>query len=291
MENNRGYVIVAMTVEDQNAAALCAYSIKNFNRDASVTLVLPDLSKAVKQFEEPFDYIIELPFTVNRDRRANDWQLWWCSPYDNTIAIDAYSVVGVNHESLWSHVTQNFNVCFSTSRLHFNGQHINLPDESLYAEKEVSWINSSMFYFDKSNESLNYFKLADPVMRDWKTAMQKLTEPKYQSTKYNSDLMHSLLVNVSRTPENLKTADADIFSLYDMGYLNEIFKSQSRIKKSWTEYINVWPMYGSRFKVQNYIISGVFHYHDPEFITEEIYDSYRDYFRENRIKENPKVVG
>ncbi len=85
---SNGYVILAFTSQEQKAASACAYSIKIQNPNAHVSMIIDSLDNANDAYEEPFDNIIELPFDVVSDIRANDWQLKYVSPYDNTIAID-----------------------------------------------------------------------------------------------------------------------------------------------------------------------------------------------------------
>ena len=99
---SNGYVILAFTAQEQKAASACAYSIKIQNPNAHVSMIIDSLDNANDAYEEPFDNIIELPFDVVSDIRANDWQLKYVSPYDNTIAIDCYSLVKEKHDNLWA---------------------------------------------------------------------------------------------------------------------------------------------------------------------------------------------
>ena len=118
MENDviaeNGYVIIAVNPIEFKQAQCCAYSIKSKMPAASITLVVPDEKKVNKQYLEGFDALVELPFKQHTTRRQNDWQLYWCTPYENTIAIDCKMLVKEDQTSTWEYLVDHHSIAFPT---------------------------------------------------------------------------------------------------------------------------------------------------------------------------------
>ena len=111
---SNGYVILANTNIEHREAAACAYSIRIHNPDASISMIVPNVNDVAEQYEEPFENIVELPFDKNiQTRRANDWQIYWASPYENTIAVDCKTIVKEDHTSLWDYLIDHYDLCLS----------------------------------------------------------------------------------------------------------------------------------------------------------------------------------
>lgn len=281
---NKGFVILANDKQTRIAATTCAYSIKNSNKDAQVSLIVPKLSVVEKAIEEPFDAIIELPFSISDIRRANDWQLYWATPYDYTIAVDAFMLINKDMTSAWDYLIDNYELCFSSHPMNFKQESRHLLSDA-YEYHNLRYANSCMFYFAKDADlALRHFKLADPFMQNWREVFSQGLKPEYVPLKYDADLMHSMIVQSTGDGEYVVPSDVDVLRLIDMRTSNREFSR--KIESSWTEYLNVWLSKNIKIKIQNFAITDPLYYEDPTFLTEEIYNGYRDYFRLTRKQES-----
>jgi hypothetical protein len=272
----RGYIIVAMNFEEQQLAATCAYSIKIKNLDANISLVCPLADGVYQHLQEPFDYIIEFPYATVSDRRANDWQLYWATPYANTIVVDCHTLVKESHNQVWDYLESHHDIAFCSQTLSFRGWDFNFVPK-LYLEHEFTQVNSTMFFFRKDTEcALNYFKLADPFMRNWRDALDKQIHRQFIPDTYDTDLMHSVLVNGLGIINDV-IPSRGVLDIVDMRTADLEFEHQ--IDNSWIEYLNTWPSENTKIKLQNYAINTNIFYYNPAFLTDEIYFEHRDYYR------------
>ena len=239
---------------EHRQAAACAYSIGITNPGASVSLIVPDIKDVAKQYEEPFDNIIELPFDKTiQTRRANDWQTYWATPYENTIAIDCKTIVKENHSAMWDYLTEQY---------------------------KMQMIYSDMFFFRKEQQiAINYFKLLDPYSREWRSLLNKIFEPHHIPDYYDANIINSIAVNHLDIVEEATPAHPSILQYIDMHTAQETILNKE--VETYLDYINVWSSTNAKLKIQNFAVNTCIAYRHGEFLTDDIYNGQRDYYRLN----------
>lgn len=279
---NNGYIISAITDIEKRQATTLAYTIKSSMPDVNVTLVTNNLQQIDKEYYEPFNEIVEFPFTVKGTTRQNDWQLYWASPYQNTIAIDCRSILKQSQYQLWDYLIEGYDIAFPNSVLHYNGNNIKLDNRKVYEEEYFTTnLCSGMFYWKKDTElALKYFKMADVIMQWWEDSCRKFYAEHHVPLYYNSDLTHSLIGNL--IGEDLTVSDSDLFTYIDMeatlanGYLGRW--------NNWTDRLSVWASNNGKIKIQNFAINRLLNYNDDNFLTQEIYNEQQNYYRYSNKK-------
>ena len=274
---NKGYLISALTELEVRQATALAYSIKSSNKDTSVSLVAKDIDKIDKEFYEPFDNIIEFPFTVKGTLRQNDWQLYWATPYEYTMYIDCKSLLKENQEQLWDYLVEGYDIAFPINVNHYNGNNLKLHNKKVYSEEYfLNPVMAGCYYWKKDSEhSLRYFKMADVVMQHWEEVLNKYLQKHHVPLKYDSNLVHSLISNL--IGEDTSVYNKDIFSYIDMkeildnGYLGRWNK--------WTDRLSVWASSQGKIKIQNFAINSLLNYNEDTFLTSEIFNEQQHHYR------------
>jgi hypothetical protein len=271
---SNGYVILAFNAQEQKAASACAYSIKIQNPHASVSMVINSLNNLLDKYEEPFDNIIELPFDTVEDIRANDWQLNYVTPYDNTIAIDCYSLVKEKHDELWEYLS-NYEMCYSIRTMNFRTVMYDVVPDG-YDTHNIKNLSSDLFYFKKDSEiTKQFFLLSEIYMQQWTDSLKEFIEFQYIPTEYDSNLMHAFIISHLDIYQEVTPHHDTILEIIDMNSITKYLKDNDRIEKNWSDYINVWTSTDTKLKIQNYAINNTIVYKDKTFITDEIYDEHR----------------
>lgn len=269
-----GYVIVAVNPIEFRQAQCCAYSIKSKMPNSSITLVVPDSKKVEKKFLEGFDAIADLPFKQHTACRQNDWQLYWCSPYENTIAIDCKSLVKDDQTSLWEYLVDHYDIAFPNNVTDIRKNVMSLKyQNNLEEEYKLNIIYSGMFFFKKNETSLQHFKLADVYFQFWKDVCAKFLQPQHIPDFFDADVMHTL---VATHTGNEVTAHRNVLQYIDMKY--SVLSGALGKTSKWTDKLNIWASANGKIKIQNYAINGTLCYHENEFLTEEIFNEQRNYF-------------
>ena len=267
---NKGYIVQANTHLELHQAELLATSIKIKNKDASVCLVTNKNAQS-----DIFDYIVEYPFYVKENTRENDWQLYWATPYEYTIVLDCKCVVMQDQETLWDYLIDNHSVCLPTQCTDFR---LNILHDKFMSKYEQEYnykkVYANIFYFDKSDESLRYFKILDPIMQDWKSTQSILFKKQHQTKYYDYNLMHTICAN---------SVDFDVFGFFEnvLQYIDmqvTVRNNYNNLETAWTDVISCWHTDYGKLKLQNYSVNNILYYHEDNFYNEDLADDFRNYY-------------
>ena len=271
---DNGYVIIAVNSIEYRQAQCCAYSIKSKMPTASITLVVPDSDIVDEKFLTGFDAIVQLPFKQHTNRRQNDWQLYWCSPYTNTIALDCKTLVKDDQTTMWDYLIDHHSIAFPTS-VNDIRQHKIKTKHQLHLENEydLEVVYSGMFFFKKNAESLKHFKMADVYFQNWNQVYGEFLKAQHIPDFFEADVLHTLVANhigVDVTTHHNVLSYIDMRHSVTVGVLGKI--------KNWTDNLTVWSSDTGKIKIQNYAINGTIYYHENEFLTDEIFSEQESYY-------------
>jgi hypothetical protein len=272
--SENGYVIIAVNPIEFRQAQCCAFSIKSKMPSASVTLVVPDSNKVERSFLEGFDAVADLPYKQHTTCRQNDWQLYWCSPYENTIAIDCKSLVKDDQTSMWDYLIDHYDIVFPDAVNDIRKNKINLKyQDNLESEYNLNVVYTNMFFFKKNEVSLRHFKLADVYFQYWKDACGKFLQPQHIPDFFDADVMHSLVA--THTGDDV-FAQHNVLQYIDMK--NSVVSGALGKITKWTDKLNIWSSANGKIKIQNYAVNGTLSYHENEFLTDEIFNEQHNYY-------------
>jgi len=288
MESSRGYVIIACSESEELAAETLAMSLKIKNPTANVAIGVKSLKKLSINEESAFDVIIELPFNKQRTYDESIWQAYWLSPYEETIVIHPYTIVGENFESQWDYLNKAHELCFSNTTTDFKSMPQWDAEDSYYVEENVNHLRSNMFYFKKTDTALEFFKLLDVYLQYWKIIYDKMLKPEHTPDDLDLDLIMSMVAKTLDI-DNLIPQNNKILQTINTDKLTYDLIEEEKIEKVFSEYLNIWVRNDSNLKIHNFIVSGTLFYNSNLFLTEEIYDNYGTKYRENKYKK--ELVG
>jgi hypothetical protein len=259
----QGYVLFGVddpgaTVNITHAYALVC-SLKRADPKRKTCVVVQEHAIIPPSYEDVFDYIITLPFGRTDNNHHNMyldfWQLYHCTPFDETIFIDTYSVAIDNISSLWD-ISGIDDMVFATATDFRNDP----PPPSMFSSQESNNIlafSTGMMYFIKTAETLEFFKMADVVFKHWRHFYQELII-KNKPNDFDLDLM----VNIVYHLLGIKPSTFMHFDYTDLRYNDSTY--------DWTQTLNIWVTDQLQIKINNYRQTGVMRYAHKSFLTTEI---------------------
>ena len=171
----QGYIIlgtddIGKTINIERAHTL-SLSLKMADPTRETCVVVRHFSDVPKRYENGFDYIIELPFgrtePNHHDIFIDFWQLYYCTPFDETMFINTYSLAIDNIDMLWE-LNIKDDIAFATS-LDFRGDsNINKELFLVQERNDLPKFNTNVIYFTKNSKAESFFKMADPVFKGWR---------------------------------------------------------------------------------------------------------------------------
>ena len=153
------------------------------------------------------------------------------------------------------------NTPLSTNSLFEFEKHYNFP--TLY---------SNFIYFKTTSKlAIEWFKMADPVFQNWREVYVALMNDK-KPISFNKNVLCNITTQLLDVGKDISI---NINNLYDLDTHSQNLWSKD-IPTKWTELLNYWFPENKKLIIENSIISsGIVHYRDEDFITEEIINEYK----------------
>tara|TARA_B100001057_G_C22866627_1_gene956763 strand:- start:1424 stop:2329 length:906 start_codon:yes stop_codon:yes gene_type:complete len=283
----RGFVTLGIDTGDDliRFSYAMACSLKTCDPTASVTLIVDKgkLDNVPKVYEHAFDYIVELPYgnSAHKDgfHGMNLWQIYYASPYQETIYVD-YDTLFVNTDinDLWDVMSVTKEISVPKRALSYR----NFPTPPMWRfEFEIQYDLPTNFYnliywHKESLQAREWFKMCDPVFQHWRSIYTKQF-PDKKPDRFEKNLLGNV---VTAYVDLTNEIGVNLNNHYDLHrYSHGSFPVFEEIPLSWTEQLNYWVTDNRKIQIENSIIgSGIIHYSDENFISDEILDVFRTSF-------------
>lgn len=248
----------------------CAYalalSIKNHMPDANISLVtnndLPPKYKLI------FDNIIPVPwYDMNKGNTTfkieDRWKLYHCSPYEETIVLDADMMVFSKLDHWWDNL-KNYDLFCTSNVLDYRGKTIT----SRYYRKafDANELPNYYFgaaYFKRSDFAKEYFSWIENVSNNWELFYGKFVSqyyPKYPSMDVTVSLVAKILDCVETTSDN--------DSIITFTHMKPMIQNWEKSTESWQDSIGSYFDEDCRLKIGNFQQTGIFHYTEYSFLND-----------------------
>ncbi len=286
---SQGYIFFGIDQYRETKNLECAYalsvSLKMSDPDRETCVVVHKFADVPKKYEGMFDYIIELPYgrtePNHHDFRIDWWQIYYASPFDESIYLDTYSLALDNVSSLWDAISSE-EILFGCARDYRGDIARNNWLFQTQDNNKILGFDTRMVYFRKSKTASEFFKIADPIFKNWREVYTDLL------TKVRvSDFDMTLLVNMTAKQTSDDIITNELFDFTDASL--DIFwdSEENEQPDSWRKIFNIWFADDGTLKINNHRQSGIFYYDEPEFVNKTMITRLNDNYRK---KKNPAKI-
>ncbi len=236
----RGFVIMAQNTEKVDyvkCAKILEQSIKKVMPNANVTI------------------ITDLPYPI-QEGYANDWQVYYASPYDETIKLEADMIIPRSIEHWWDILSAQDVVVCNTIR-NFKGE---ISDVRVYRkfidDNNLPDCYNAITYFKKSAFAKQFFDIVRNIFENWEDykAILKCNPQEEAST----DWVYAIACHILGTE---KTSIPNL-SEFSMTHMKQFITGMP--SEDWTNTL-VCEFLPDSIRVNTYTQSYPFHYHVKEF--------------------------
>ncbi len=279
---SKGFITLGIDTEKDRIyhSYALASSIKHSDPD-SLTCLVVDKGKSdlvPKDYLLVFDYIVELPFGnsahVDGFHGMNIWQMFHCSPFDETIYVDSDTLLhNIDIDLLWDIMSSKGDFAVPQNALSYRNYSIDntyrFEFESLYDLPK--FFNNMIYWKNDTQLALEWFKMADPIMQNWRSAYNRFFTDKKPGT-FDKNILCNLVTHCLDIKDEIGVLVGNHFDLHAdcQGVWTE------DLPKEWTEMLNYWISSNGKIQIENHIItSGIIHYCDENFLTDEVINVYR----------------
>lgn len=281
----QGYFINAFTPNDHEDNIKSAYAlactIKQHDPDREICVMVDDYKSMPTKYKSVFDYMVELPYGVTdstlADANAELWQMYYCTPFDETMYINCNSVVLSSIDSMWDNMSL-YDFFVPTHTINFRHE-LNIKDEIFRNHRlnEIDTMYTDIMFFKKSVVASEIFKMLDVVSKNWRDIYNAMLSDRIP-TQFDINILINVVITMTGTPINTISNDDVTYTYNDLRALH----LTDNYPKSWVNAIMIWYKNGNTLTVGNFAQSGVFVYGDQQFITDERLNDITNYYQNNK---------
>lgn len=274
----KGYVMLAQNNPTDNyvlQACVCAMSILAHNPESKITLVTNDVVDSI--YTELFDNIIPIPgvdSAANAEWKIeNRWKLYHVTPYDETIVLDTDMLILENVEHWWKFLS-NYDLYFPTSVYTYrNTKVVDNYYRKSFVSNELPNIYVGFHYFKKCDNNDIFYKWVEDICNNWKLFYKQYCKtdcPKRMSM----DVTCSIAIKITDCEAAVTNK---VVRNPTFVHMKPYIQGWKTAKSRWQDKVGVYLTSNLKLLIGNNLQSGVFHYTEKDFITDEIVEIYKNY--------------
>ena len=221
------------------------------------------------RYKRAFDHIIYIDKTDSEWKVDNKWQYFWLTPYDETIVLDTDMLFFHDISEWWNYLGLYNNLEFTTEIYNFKKEII-VSDyyRKTFTNNHLPNLYTALFYFNKSQDVEEYFKLVKEMFFNWQEFYNKFLQdpPKHLS----GDVIYALAAK----------------TMYNRKWKNHLKFVHMRGRLQHPNIVNDWNKYLQSFftkyqnniglKINNYNQVYPFHYIKKNFLNDEVIELYEE---------------
>jgi hypothetical protein len=269
---SRGFITVAQNSAYGNylqAAYALALSLRKTQRAsvANLSVMVTPGTEVPDRYRAVFDQVIEVPWgdMAARDewKIQNKWKVYYASPYDETILLDADMLMPIDIFDWWN-ILRKRSVFACTSPYTFRGDPIlGSVFREAFDRCGLPHVYTAFFYFKKSERVRKYFRMVEHAYIHWDALRTQFPGlPKNVS----GDLAFAMGMKLSGT-ENEFTSKEWPGIVHMKSELQQI---GNNVLPDWTNHLGVQVRDDGSIHVGGYFQRWPFHYHIKTFLTDAI---------------------
>ena len=234
--HERGYIIPAFntaTVDYESCAARLEASLRKWHPDANITVI----TKAMLPYGDQGGY-------------ANDWQLFYATPYRETIKLEADMLCASPIDHWWP-LLRNRDVVISVGARDFRDKHIRSRHyRGIFDANHLPDVYNAITYWRRSATAKEFFDLVRNIFEYWSEWQKILTYPEAEPS---TDVVYGMAAQIVGVEQ--VTLPAGIGP-------NIVHMKKHAIGShtaSWSHEL-IWE--SDPLRIQTLAQWGLFHYHD-----------------------------
>ena len=261
-------------------AYVAAMSIRCSNKDVSICLITNDSVDI--QYKHMFDYIIPMQNVNYNDKGEwkihNRWQIYNCTPYDQTIVIDTDMLVLDDISSWWNYLQTKELFFVSNVKTYKNENVIDNYYRKAFKKYDLPNIYSGFHYCKKSDFSYTFYKCLEDVLKNWKVFYNEFAGGTVYQKQASVDLSCAIVCKILGVESKILGIGIDYPTFTHMKTYIQGWSTPN--SNSWQRIVGTYFTKDCELKIGNFQQHGIFHYTEKDFLTDEIVNTYESFFEE-----------
>lgn len=266
---SRGFVILAQNTTNNDyvkQAYALALSIKFSQKYVkSISIITNDIIP--DRYKSAFDTIIPIPWNDCAEGKIwkveNRWKIYHCSPYDETIVLDADMLMLEDITKWWTYCS-NYDIKFCSRIKNYKlEQVIDTVHRKAFISNNLSNPYFALHYFKKSDTAYQFYKVLEFISNNWEWCYTKFAPNDYQNW-LSMDLSAAIAIEITGLNETI----LDVNSPLEFIHMKPKIQGWHINPSSWQDTVHGILNKNGDLIVGNIKQSKLFHYVESDFITD-----------------------
>ena len=265
----KGHLIFAQNSDYDyvKQAYALALTIKKHNQINSVCLVTNDIVPS--EYKHVFDHVVAIPFDDESQNSLwkieNRWKLFHASPYEKTMVYDSDMLLFDSNDNWWKFLKDK-DVVLTTKVLDYRGNVItDTVLRKVFLQNNLPNVYFGFHYFEKTDRAYQFYKCLKYIVKNWRKVYEQYTP--HSTQKFCSmDVSSAIAVKILGA-ETEFTIPANFPTFVHM---KKELQSWNSFADSWRKSVVTEFDINGQLKISNYLQHKLFHYTEPEFLTEDV---------------------
>jgi len=265
--DDKGYLITAIkseTTDYLTCARALAKSIRYWQPESKICLLT---NYEQVENDSVFDYVKAFRYSIDETNPfANDWQIFFCSPFHETIKLESDIVLTGSIEHWWTHLRKRDVVISQGCRNFYGHWSKERFYRRLFDQNNLPDVYNAITYWRMSKFSKEFFAQVRHIFDNW-DSYYKLLSGVDKDLVPDTDLVYSIAA-VMVGEENVTLPNAEYPSFVHMKGKHNNFPGED-----WTRHL-VWELDEGQLRINTFSQQQPVHYHEKTFShkIEEHYD-------------------
>ena len=267
---SNGFCLLAQNnseVDYIKQAYALAVSIHKFNKGQNVSLITND--EVPEEYKHVFDKIIDIPWTDQAEHTdwkiENRWKVYHASPYEHTIVMDVDMLILHDITHWWKELKKR-NLFFVSNVKNYRNENVTTRYyRKTWDENNLPNLYSAFYYFKKSDEAHEFFKLLEIIMINWELFYGRFAGNYYQKW-CSMDLSCSIASKILDNTLNI----TDPTSFITFTHMKPHCQNWHEVPTKWTTVLGGYFTKDKTMMIGNFLQRNILHYVEPEFLTDRL---------------------
>jgi hypothetical protein len=273
---SKGFCLLAQNNEKTDylrQAYALALSLHKYNKNQKISLITNDVMP--KEWQEPFDKIIPIPWTDSAENSEwkieNRWKVYHASPYEETIVLEADMLITHDISHWWKELSKRDLFFVSNVRTYRDELVTSRYYRKTFDSNNLPNLYSALHYFKKGDIAKEFYTLLEIIVNNWQLFYTEYAKENYQ--KWCSiDLCAAI---ASKILDNEKDI-TDPNSFITFTHMKPHVQRWKNIPENWTTVIGKYYRNDGNLILGNYLQTRVLHYVEDAFLTDEIIEKLKN---------------
>ena len=268
IDAEKGYLIVASNNNKVNyiaCARVLAKSIHYCMPESKVCLLTDTL------IDDPcFDYVKTFPFgdqsNQNDWKLNNDWQVFWASPFRETIKLEADMIITTDISHWWDMCRHKDVVITHHCRNYLNQISNERAYRKIFDLNGLPDIYNAITYWRRSKIAQQFFTHVRDIFNNWDQYKKSLTGASKEIA--TTDVVYAIAASIMGITDVVLPSN----TIYP-SFIHMKPRINNLLDNTWTQQL-VWELTSVNFRINTIVQEYPVHYHEKKFALklEPIYD-------------------